>query len=125
MVCTFNANACINFSKEEVSQKNDTLRVIVKIKNCLPIGWGTKYNCQIVSILKGKLTNIDSTFIMSTSVGSENIFKDIHLLEVGKNYYIEFLRSDRKSSTPYIPAGTTGFMNKKNILWDIIKLNIE
>jgi hypothetical protein len=112
-------SACNSFINDDVSGKNDTIQVVVKINNYLPIGWGTKYNCRVIKSIKGNLTDIDSSFIMSASVGSENVFKDIHLLKVGSNYFIEFVKSDKISSTPYIPAGTTGLMDKKNFIWDI------
>ena len=114
-----NLCACNSFANNDVYGKNDTILVIVRINHCLPIGWGTKYNCSVIKSIKGKLTDIDSTFIMSASVGSENIFKDIHLLKIGSKYKVEFVKSDRISSTPYLPAGTTGLMDKKNFIWDI------
>ena len=103
---------------------SDTLRVIVKIKNVLPIGWGTKYKCDVLKVIKGELTSIDSTFVMSASVGSEAIFKDIDFLKTDEYYDIEFVKSTRKSDKPYIPAGTTGLMDKVGIIWDIINLKL-
>jgi hypothetical protein len=115
-------SACNSFFNDDISGKNDTIQVIVRINNYLPIGWGTKYNCRMIKSIKGQLTDIDSTFIMSASVGGESKFKDIHQLKIGSRYFIEFVKSDRISSTPYIPAGTTGLMDKKNFIWDITAL---
>lgn len=125
IVFSFNLSGCNCSESNFNSGKDDTLQVVVKINNSLPIGWGILYQCKVVKIMKGKLSDNETTFEMSASVGSESIFKDLQALDVNKTYFIEFVKSDRKSKTTYIPSGTTGLMDKDGIIWDMTKLKVS
>jgi hypothetical protein len=125
MACSF-APIKPDSNNKEKNQKQavtgDSLVVKVQILNSLPIGWGTKYSCKVIETIRGNPDAIDSTFILSASVGSENIYENIHMLNIGERFLLLFVKSDRKSTEPYIPAGTTGFMDKANIIWDLFKI---
>ena len=104
------------------SIQNNTIQIFVKITGMLPIGWGTKYKCEVQEIKKGVLIGIDSTFVMSVSIGSENKYKNIHFLKSNEIYSVEFVKSERKTDKSYIPAGTTGLLDKNGAIWDLINL---
>lgn len=104
---------------------DENLQVLVRIKNILPIGWGTIYQCEIIEIRKGVLYDIDVNFVMSISAGSEFINNKIHELIINETYLIEFKKTSVKSETTYIPAGTTGLMDNNGMIWNITSLKKE
>lgn len=95
------------------SEIPDTLQLSLKIKNVLPIDWGTKYSCDVDEVKKGYLDSNQKTFIISVSIGSEQYLDNIHLLEAETKLLITFINSSQTTDKPYIPAGTTGFLNEK------------
>lgn len=111
----------------KIAVKPDTLILKVKITNTLPIGWGTKYKCEIISTEKGKMPEInrdnlpktDKGLIFSVSAGSEKLYKDIHFLKVDEILVIMFVRTNIYNKEPYLQAGTTGFMDKQGMIWEI------
>jgi hypothetical protein len=105
-----------------LSSMNDTLQVRIKIKNMIEIGWGTKYNCEILEIKNGELSGIGSTFIMSFAIGAERRFAATDRLTENDTYLVAFTRSSERTDKPYIPAGTTGFLDKNGIIWYITKI---
>ncbi|MBN2363458.1 hypothetical protein JXL83_04930 [candidate division WOR-3 bacterium] len=104
------------------AEYTDTLTLEACILNSLPIGWGTLYQCEIHKIIEGEQPDIDSVFTMSASVGGEHIYEDVHFLSVGEIYLIKFVKTDITSDKPYIPAGTTGFVDKNGFIWIITEL---
>jgi len=114
------SNDIVNPRKSDV---DDTFKVLVKIKALLPIGWGTKYKCKILEIKEGILSGTDSSFLMSAATGSEKIYKDILLLKANENYLIEFVKSKQKTEANFVPVGTTGFLDKAGVIWNIAKVD--
>lgn len=104
------------------AEYTDTLALEARILNSLPIGWGTLYQCEIQKIIEGEASDIDSVFNMSASVGADDIYEDIHFLSDGEVYLIKFVKTDKTSDESYIPAFTTGFMDKNGCIWIIIEL---
>lgn len=102
------------------SEIPDTLQLLLKIKNVLPIGWGIKYSCDIEEVKKGYLHSDQLAIIISVSVGSEHYLEKIHLLETEAELLFTFINSGRTTDKSYIPAGTTGYLNRKGEIWDII-----
>ncbi|MBN1151499.1 hypothetical protein JXA84_09820 [candidate division WOR-3 bacterium] len=99
-----------------------TLMLEIKIINSLPIGWGTLYRCELQEVIDGEMTGIDSTFTLSASVGSENMFENIHSLVIGDVYLMSFIKTDKTTKNPHIPAGTTGMMDKTGVIWNLVYL---
>ncbi|MBN1620611.1 hypothetical protein JW890_07800 [candidate division WOR-3 bacterium] len=88
----------------------------------LPIGWGTLYRCELQEVIEGEMTGIDSTFTLSASVGSEDMFEDIHSLSIGEVYFMSFVKTDKITKKPHVPAGTTGMMDKTGAIWNLVYL---
>ena len=102
----------------------DTLKVIVKITSIIPINWGIEYGCEVTEIIGGRLIEIDSSFILSVSVGSDRIFNGIDYLELHESYTAWFVKSKVKTDKdePYLHAGTTGLLDKRGYVWDLISI---
>ena len=122
LLCTF-----FSIGQTKVALMTDTLILKVKITNQLPIGWGTKYKCEILNIVKGTMPDIDRSnlpetdkgLIFSVSVGSEKLYKNIHLLQIDEIFIIKFLKTNTYNKEPYLQAGTNGFMDKQGMIWEI------
>jgi hypothetical protein len=134
-VTVFNTYSCqINSSgkdqkKMAISKEmmSDSVKnfIIFKVNNMLPIGWGTKYNCKVLSNDEAFNDILNNEFILSVSVGSEERFKplDIHFLKYDLAYIAEFMPAE-KSEKPYAPAGTTGFIDKNGFIWLMTSLKV-
>ena len=107
------------------SEVPDTLQLLLQINNILPIGWGTKYSCEIEEVKTGYLDSNLTTIIVSVSIGSEHLLENIHLLETDSELLITFVNSHKTTNQPYIPAGTTGFINEKGEIWEIVTIEEE
>ena len=104
------------------SEVPDTLQLLLKVNNILPIGWGTKYSCDILEIKKGYLDTSQYSLIFSLAVGSENIIEDFPTLKYGAERIITFSNSHRITDKPYTPAGTTGFVTELGEIWEIVSI---
>jgi len=98
------------------------LQLRLEISSMLPIGWGTKYRCRVEEIERGELRDLAGEITLAASVGSEKLAPDIHWLQVGGVYRMGFIETRRISETPYLPAGTTGFMDSRRMIWDLVFL---
>lgn len=96
------------------NSNSDTLEILVQVKSVLPIGWGTKYSCEIEELYNGTLDGIDSTFVLGISVGQDETY-----LEMEKCYELHLVKTDRKSKESYMPGGTTGVMDDTRTIWDL------
>ena len=104
------------------SEVPDTLQLLLQINNILPIGWGTKYTCDIKEVKKGYLDSNQETIIISLSVGNERFLENIDLIETDSELLVTFVNSGRTTDKPYTPAGTTGFANELGEIWEIITI---
>lgn len=50
---------------------NDSLEIAVKIKNVMPIAWGYLYRAELLELISGDFSTIDSTFTFSIVAGSK------------------------------------------------------
>lgn len=102
------------------AQYTDSLSLEAEILNYIPIGWGTFYRCELKEVIDGEIPDIDSVFTMSASVGSEDIFEDIHSMSIGEVYLMIFVKTDKTTDKSYIPAGTTGLIDNTGNIWVIV-----
>ncbi|MFT5778167.1 MAG: hypothetical protein ACI837_001123 [Crocinitomicaceae bacterium] len=113
---------CCSIQKETVPKTQLVLDVLyippitinVEIEAIMPIGWGTKYRCKIISISSELLPEIDSTFTFSVSVGNKTFNPAL-----GKAT-LTFARTGQMAEHSYIPSGTTGMINKYGEVWNLL-----
>lgn len=102
-------------SKENQSQmnENDSLEIVVKIKNVMPIGWGYYYKAELLEVISGDFSTIDSTFKFSIIAGAkiENFMKPETLCRM------KFMKTNRFNEK-YI----TGLSDKENRTWELVEL---
>lgn len=97
------------------AQSDDLLIARVKINNVIPIGWGILQNCELLTLINGKMPELEGNWI----VGTQDFSKDAIEMEEGKEYQLTFKKTDNISETTYLPAGTHGFMDKDRRIWEL------
>ncbi len=109
-------------SNSNTTMKQDTVKVIAKIKTSMPIGWGTMYTLEMQKIEKETLLQIDNTFRVSVSVSAQSRYKNIDSLEKDQLVEITFIASEKTTKKSYIPAGVTGVVDKNGVIWDMVAI---
>lgn len=110
--CSFQEEpSYISEQKDEIAYEE--FSVDVKILGRFPIGWGTSYRCEIISIHEGFAPKIDSTFTVKVAIGDDLLNLDEDKMT------LSFRGTFQLSEEGYSPSGLSGMMDKDNFIWSL------
>lgn len=109
-----------NTPEENYIPKSNTVEVNAVVKDFLPIGWGTRYGCQLVEPKQEKPELNSEFFSLYTGVGFNGMHAPMllgdtvtfHLMETNRYIDTNMTRSPSES----------GLVDKKNKVWKLISV---
>ncbi len=99
------------------NQKDESIKLKVKISNMLPVGWGIKYKATIEKIVEGSTQDFNDTILFGITAE-----KDYKYFNIGDTCMITIFNSKKISTTTYLPP-ITGTVSKLNEIWLISKID--